>query len=153
MPRCLVSCPLSSECGLDFQVNLHSISIFPSSLGSGFSLRAVRLQRYLAHKKHPPPYDHHRFLGIGLLYGPTGGLLLMREVSTYSFDASDAMLIDPAKCCPDVWYPVNPPPLDALQKSLQKCSLDVLYPVNQSPFMLSRCLLRNAPSMFGILSI
>ena len=25
------------------------------------------LQGYLAHKKHPPPQDHHRSLGIGLL--------------------------------------------------------------------------------------
>jgi hypothetical protein len=27
----------------------------------------VVLQGYLAHKKHPPPQDHHRSLGIGLL--------------------------------------------------------------------------------------
>jgi len=25
------------------------------------------IQGYLAHKKHPPPWDHHRSLGIGLL--------------------------------------------------------------------------------------
>ena len=28
---------------------------------------------YLAHKKQPPPLDHHRSLGIGLPLGPTGG--------------------------------------------------------------------------------
>ena len=28
------------------------------------------VQGYLAHTKHPPPYDHHRSLGIGLLKGP-----------------------------------------------------------------------------------
>ena len=27
----------------------------------------------LAHKKRPPPWDHHRSRGIGLLQGPTGG--------------------------------------------------------------------------------
>ena len=27
----------------------------------------VVLQGYLAHKKHPPPQDHHRSLGTGLL--------------------------------------------------------------------------------------
>jgi len=32
------------------------------------------LQVYLAHKKHPPPYDYNRSLGTGLLYGPTGGM-------------------------------------------------------------------------------
>ena len=29
------------------------------------------IQGYLAHKKHPPPQDHHRSLGIGVLKGPT----------------------------------------------------------------------------------
>ena len=41
------------------------------------------LQGYLAHKKHPPPQDHHRFLGIGLLQGSTGGGVLMSEVPLY----------------------------------------------------------------------
>ena len=31
------------------------------------------LQGYLAHKKPPPPWDQNRSLGIGLLWGPTGG--------------------------------------------------------------------------------
>ena len=39
-----------------------------------------RLQGYLAHKKHPPAWDHHRSLGIGLLSGPHGRELLMSEV-------------------------------------------------------------------------
>ena len=39
-----------------------------------------RLQGYLAHKKLPPPKDHHRSLGIGLLYGPRAGPFLMSEV-------------------------------------------------------------------------
>ena len=41
--------------------------------GSLFAHVCTMLQEYLAHKKHPPPKDHHRSLGIGLLYGPTGG--------------------------------------------------------------------------------
>ena len=36
-------------------------------------LKHVHVQGYLAHKKHPPPWDHHRSRGIGLLQGPTGG--------------------------------------------------------------------------------
>ena len=38
------------------------------------------LQGYLAHQKHPPPQNHHRSLGIGLLQGHTGGVFLMSEV-------------------------------------------------------------------------
>ena len=30
-------------------------------------LAGVFLQGYLAHKKHPPPLDHNRSVGIGLL--------------------------------------------------------------------------------------
>ena len=30
-------------------------------------------QGYLANLKHPPPWKHHRSLGIGLLYGPVWG--------------------------------------------------------------------------------
>ena len=41
------------------------------------------LQGYLAHKKHPPPWNHHRSLRIGLLWGPTGGVLRMSEVPLY----------------------------------------------------------------------
>ena len=41
------------------------------------------IQGYLAHKKHPPPWHHHRYLGIGLLYSPTGGRVLMSEVPLY----------------------------------------------------------------------
>ena len=33
----------------------------------GVHLSTLVLQGYLAHKKHPPSYDHHTFLGIGLL--------------------------------------------------------------------------------------
>ena len=40
----------------------------PSSpLGLAARQMVYILQGYLAHKKHPPPKDHHRFLGIGLL--------------------------------------------------------------------------------------
>ena len=31
------------------------------------------VQGYLAEKKHPPPYDHHRTLGIVILQGPRRG--------------------------------------------------------------------------------
>ena len=31
----------------------------------------------------PPPYDHRRALGIGLLYGPMGGAFLVSEVPLY----------------------------------------------------------------------
>ena len=41
------------------------------------------LQGYLAHKKSPPPWDHHRALSIGLLKGPRGGQFLMGEVPLY----------------------------------------------------------------------
>ena len=47
-------------------------------------LRAVtanQVQGYLAHKKHPPLLYNYRFLGTGLLWGPTGGNFLMLEVT------------------------------------------------------------------------
>jgi len=31
-------------------------------------------QGYIVYKKHPPPWDHHRSAGIGLLQGPAGGV-------------------------------------------------------------------------------
>jgi len=37
-------------------------------------------QGYLAYKKPPPPSDHHRPLGIVLLWGPRGVRFLMSEV-------------------------------------------------------------------------
>ena len=42
------------------------------NLGGGAALSAFNpepetLQGYLAHKKQPPPHDHHRALGIALL--------------------------------------------------------------------------------------
>ena len=33
---------------------------------------------------HPPPEDHHRSLGIGLLHGLTGRVFLMSEVPLYA---------------------------------------------------------------------
>jgi len=44
---------------------------------------ASRLHEYLALKKTPAPEDHHRALGIVLLYGPRGKQLLMSEVPLY----------------------------------------------------------------------
>jgi hypothetical protein len=38
------------------------------------------LQGYLAYKKPPHPWDHHRALGMRLLYGPRGGRFLSGEV-------------------------------------------------------------------------
>ena len=38
------------------------------------------IQCYLAHKKTPILEDHHRALGISLLYGPRGGCFIMSEV-------------------------------------------------------------------------
>ena len=42
--------------------------------------QAAGLQGYLAHKKLPPPQDHRRALGIGLLQGPRRRQFLMSEV-------------------------------------------------------------------------
>ena len=39
----------------------------------------LNVQGYLAHKKHPPPWDRHRFLGTGLLNGPMGKAVFMSE--------------------------------------------------------------------------
>ena len=44
----------------------------------------VSLQGRLTHKKPPPPLDHHRALGVGLLWGPTGGVFVMSEVPLYT---------------------------------------------------------------------
>ena len=49
-------------------------------LSALFSPRGLHVQGYLSNKKHPPPWDHHRSLGIGLLQCPTGGGVLMSEV-------------------------------------------------------------------------
>ena len=38
-------------------------------------------QGYHARKKTPPPYEHHRSLGIVLLHGPTGWRFLISEVN------------------------------------------------------------------------
>ena len=35
-------------------------------------------------RKRPPPVNHHRFLGTGLLEVPRGGRFLMSEVLLYS---------------------------------------------------------------------
>ena len=40
---------------------------------------AGRVQGYLAHKKHPPPYDPPTSLGIGLRQGPKGVRFLVSE--------------------------------------------------------------------------
>ena len=45
------------------------------------SLASIQaLQGYFAHKKQHPPLDHHRAVGIGLLWGPMGGEFLTSEV-------------------------------------------------------------------------
>ena len=38
------------------------------------------IQGYLSHEKHPPPKEHYRSLGIGLLHGATGEGGVMNEV-------------------------------------------------------------------------
>ena len=46
--------------------------------------RASRaVQGYLAHKKQPPPEDHHQALGTGLLLGPRVIFFLISEVPLY----------------------------------------------------------------------
>ena len=50
------------------------------SLSDDEAVGHEQLQGYLAHKKQPPPFDHHRSPGIGLLQGPTGRGVLMSEV-------------------------------------------------------------------------
>ena len=49
-------------------------------VGTITSTMYALLQEYLAHKKRPPPWDYHRALGIGLLYGPRWVRFLMSEV-------------------------------------------------------------------------
>jgi hypothetical protein len=46
--------------------------------------KANAAQGYLAHKKTPTPYDHHRALGIALLKGPMEGCFLVSEVPLYT---------------------------------------------------------------------
>ena len=41
------------------------------------------IQGYLASKKHPPPYDPPRTLGMGLRQGPRGVRFLISKVSLY----------------------------------------------------------------------
>ena len=60
---------------------MSEVLLYGSLVGPSASAhRRVPVQGYLAHKKQPPPEDHHRSLGIGLLQGPTGGVFLMSEV-------------------------------------------------------------------------
>jgi hypothetical protein len=47
-------------------------------------------QGNLAHKKHPPPWDHQKSPGMGLLYDPTGGVFLVSEVPLYASGTSPA---------------------------------------------------------------
>ena len=53
------------------------------------------LQGHRTHEKHPPPWDHHKSLGIGLLQGPTGGVFHMSELPVYTLtnDAAAASRI------------------------------------------------------------
>ena len=56
----------------------------PVGAGAGPSRDGPHIrQGYLAHKKRPPPQEHHRSLGIGLLKGPTGGVFVMSKVPLY----------------------------------------------------------------------
>ena len=67
--------------GLDLRMR----SVFVKKLKTGRPGRSGRsLQGLLTHKKDPPPYDHHRSLGIGLLWGPRDGLFLIGEVPLYT---------------------------------------------------------------------
>ena len=43
-------------------------------------VRTPPIQGYLAHRKHPPPYDHHRAIGMVLLKGLRGRHLLTSEI-------------------------------------------------------------------------
>jgi len=53
----------------------------PPPLGPSYGPRYRRtIQGYLAHTKHPPPWDHHRSLGMGLLSGLTWGVFPISEV-------------------------------------------------------------------------
>ena len=54
----------------------NSLSLEPDDTGHAI----LRFKGTLLIRKRPPPYDHHRSLGIGLLWSPTGGLFLMSEV-------------------------------------------------------------------------
>jgi len=57
------------------------------------------IQGYLADKKLPTPQDHHRSLGIVLLYGPRRKQFLMSEVPLYS----RAGLVPAAQGSPAFW--------------------------------------------------
>ena len=49
-------------------------------------MRCLSLQGYLASKTPPPPpWNHHRALGTGLLQGPRRRLFLMSEVPLYMY--------------------------------------------------------------------
>ena len=59
-------------------------------LSALFSPRGLHVQGYLSHKKHPPPQDHQKSLGIGLLQCPTGGVSYERGTHEQSEDAHAA---------------------------------------------------------------
>jgi hypothetical protein len=48
-----------------------------------FPLQELWTTGYLAHKELPPPQDHRRAIGIGLLHGPRRRRFLMSEVPLY----------------------------------------------------------------------
>ena len=48
-----------------FRLSMHDVG------ADGFGGQGA--EGYLAHNKHPTPWDHHRSLEIGLLQGPAGG--------------------------------------------------------------------------------
>ena len=58
----------------------HRKTAFFKVPGRANGIFTTGLQGYLAHKKAPNPWDYHRALGIGLLYGPQEALFLMREI-------------------------------------------------------------------------
>ena len=44
-------------------------------------------------RNSPPPYDHHRALGIALLYGPRGRCFRMSEAPLYATKSVSGMLM------------------------------------------------------------
>ena len=47
--------------------NMYNTCRVLTTICASLSVYAAYLQGYLAHKKHPPPKDHHRSLDIVLL--------------------------------------------------------------------------------------